>query len=151
MCAARHTRRSPVIPAKLVPNPDRGAGSHRSPVFPAKLVPDPGRGAGIHPAAHPSFPRSLFPAPVGGGNPSRRSPVIPAKLVRDPDRGAAIHPAAHLSFQGSLSPAPIGERESILPLLCLSRESGNPYVLEVGLPLDNPKVHGKTGVVAKTK
>ena len=32
-----------------------------------------------------------------------------------------------------------------------SRESGNPYVLDVGLPLDKPKVHGKIGVVPKTK
>ena len=84
MCAARHTRRSPVIPAKLVPDPD----------------PDPDRGAGIHTAAHPSFPR---------------------------------------------------KRESIPPHTRLSRESGNPYVPDVGLPLDKPKVHGKTGVVAKTK
>ena len=32
-----------------------------------------------------------------------------------------------------------------------SRENGNPYVLDVGLPLDKPKVHRKIGVVAKTK
>ena len=82
---------------------------------------------------------------------TRRAPVIPAKLVPDPDRGAGIHPAAHPSFPRSLSPAPIGERESIPPRTRLSRESGNPYGLNVGLPLDKPKVHGKTGVVAKTK
>ena len=62
-----------------------------------------------------------------------------------------VIPAAHPSFPRSLSPAPIGERESILPLTCLSRESGNPCVLDVGLPLDKPKVQGKLGVVAKTK
>ena len=37
------------------------------------------------------------------------------------------------------------------PLTRLSRESGDPYVLDVGLPLDKTKVHGKIGVVAKTK
>ena len=130
--------------------------SRRSPVFPAKLVPGPERGAGIHPAAHPSFPRSLSPAPTGeresilpltrlsrevcprprpgSGNPSRRSPVFPAKLVPGPDRGAGIHPAAHPSFPRSLSPAPTGEREPIPPLTRHSREacprprpgSGNP-------------------------
>ena len=52
---------------------------------------------------------------------SRRSPVIPA---------------AHPSYP---------------PLTRHSRGSGNPYVLDVGLSLDKPKVHGKTGVVAKTK
>ena len=68
-----------------------------------------------------------------------------------------VIPAAHPSFPRSLSPTPtptptpIGERESIPPHTRLSRESGNPYVLNVGLPLDKPKVHGKTGVVAKTK
>ena len=82
---------------------------------------------------------------------TRRSPVFPAKLVPGPDRGAGIHPAAHPSFPSSLSPAPTGERESIPPLTRLSRESGNPYGLDVELPLDKPKMHGKTGVVAKTK
>ncbi len=125
MCAARHTRRSPVFPAKLVPGPDRGAG--------------------IHPAAHPSFPRSLSPAPTGerepipplthhsreacprprpgSGNPSRSSPVFPMRLVPGPDRGAGTHPAAHPSFPRSLSPAPIGERKSIPQLTRLSRQA----------------------------
>ena len=126
------------------PRPRSGSGnpSRRSPVFPVKLVPGPDRGAGIHPAAHPSFPSSLSPAPIGeresippltrlsraacprprsgSGNPSRRSPVFPAQLVPGPDRGAGIHPAAHPSFLRSLSPAPIGERESIPPLTRLS-------------------------------
>ena len=62
-----------------------------------------------------------------------------------------VIPAAHPSFPVSLSPAPIGERESIPPLTRHSRGSGNPHVLDVGLPLDKPKVHGKTGVVAKTR
>ena len=73
----------------------------------------------VIPAAHPSFPRSLSPAPTGEresipplprlsreacprprsgtGNPSRHSPVSPAKLVPGPDRGAGTHPAAHPS------------------------------------------------------
>ena len=62
-----------------------------------------------------------------------------------------VVPAAHPSFPRSLSPALIRERESIPPLTRHSRERGNPYVLDVGLPLDKPKVHGKTGVVAKTR
>ena len=142
MCAARHTRRSPVFPAKLVPGPDRGAG--------------------IHPATHPSFPRSLSPAPTGerepippptrlsreslppapsgeresippltrlspeacprprpgSGNPSRRSPIIPAKLVPGPPGSG--NPSRR-SFPRSLSPAPTGE--PIPPLTCLSREA----------------------------
>ena len=104
------------------PRPRSGSGnpSRRSPVFPTKRVPDPDRGAGIHPAAHPSFPRSLSPAPIGeresippltrlshetcprprsgSGNLSRRSPVFPTKRVPDTDRRAGIHPAAHPSF-----------------------------------------------------
>ena len=114
----------------------------------------------------PSYPpltrhsREACPRPrSGSGNPSRRAPVIPAKLVPGPDRGAGVHPAAHPSFPRNLSPAPIRERESIPPRTRHSREacprprsgSGNPYGLDVGLPLDKPKVHGKTGVVAKTK
>ena len=111
----RHSR-------EACPRPRSGSGnpSRRSPVIPAKLVPGPDPGAGIHPATHPSFPRSLSPTPIGeresippltrlsheacpqprsgSGNPSRRSPVIPAKLVPGPDRGAGIHPAAHPSF-----------------------------------------------------
>ena len=62
-----------------------------------------------------------------------------------------VVPAAHPSFPRSLSPALIRERESIPPLTRHSRERGNPYGLDAGLPLDKPKVHGKTGVVAKTK
>ena len=129
----------------------------------------------VIPAAHPSVPRSLSPAPIGeresipqltrlshqacprprpgSGNPSRRSPIIPAKLVPGPGpgRGAGVHPAAPPSFPRSLSPTQIGEREYIPPLTRHSRENGNPCVLDVGLPLDKPKVHGKTGVVAITK
>ena len=129
------------------PRPRSGTGnpSRHSPVSPGKLVPGPDRGAGTHPAAHPSFPRSLSPAQIrerksippltrlsreacprsrsGSGNPSRRSPVFPAKLVPGPDRGAGIHPAAHASFPRSLSPAPTGEREPIPPLTRLSREA----------------------------
>ena len=52
-----HTRpKGPcAIPA---PRARSGSGnpSRRSPVFPMRLVPNPDRGAGIHPAAHPSFP-----------------------------------------------------------------------------------------------
>ena len=67
-----------------------------------------------------------------------------------------VVPAAHPSFPRSLSPTPIGERESIPPLtltwslhfVCEFSESTR---LDVGLPLDKPKVHGKTGVVAKTR
>ncbi len=221
----RHSR-------EACPRPRSGSGnpSRRSPVIPVKLVPGPDRGAGTHPATHPSFPRSLSPAPIGereaippltrhshensrfhihtrprgpcaipaprarsgSGKPSRRSPVFPAQLVPGPDRGAGTHPAAHPSFPRSLSPALIGEREpippltrhsrgsgnpsrhspvipagagshpaahpsfprereAIPPLTRHSRENGNPCGLDVGLPLANPKGHGKTGVVAKTK
>ena len=67
---------------------------------------------------------------------SRRSPVSREACPRaDP-----VIPAAHPSFPRSLSPTPIGERESIPPLTRLSRENGNPCVLDVGLPSDKPKV-----------
>ena len=138
---ARHTRRSPVIPAKLVPDPDRGAGIHRSPVFPAE--------AGIHTFlmldCHWTRPKCM-----GKQESSRK-----LKDFMGSDRCfnlvPPVIPAAHPSFPRGLSPTPIGERGSIPPLTRLSRESGNPYLLDVELALDQPKVHGKTGVVAKTK
>ncbi len=72
------------------------------------------------------------------GNP-RHTPVM-----------AAYHPPVIPVKTGIHGSAPTGEQE------CPSsprhsRENGNPYVLDVGLPLDKPKVHGKIGVVAKTK
>ena len=90
----------------------------------------------VIPAAHPSFPRSLSPTPTPTPTPIGERESIP--------------PRTRLSREACPRPRS-GERESIPPHTRLSRESGNPYVLNVGLPLDKPKVHGKTGVVAKTK
>ena len=114
-----------------------------------EACPQPRSGNGNLPRTRLS-PRSLSPAPIG-----ERESIPPLtrpsrEACPQPRSGNGNLPRTRLSPR-SLSPAPIGELESIPPLNRLSRESGNPYVLDVGLPLDKPKVHWKTAVVAITK